>query len=215
MALIKAWHFSNENCHYTGRHFRPVGDPEVLLNSRPLKPHQNGLHSAEHVYDAFVWIAHLEYGRYLYLHRVQIGGEIETEEGIHVSRERTILWTINGYHAIREYQKWCGFTVSGFWDCPYVVGDYLLGEPRATRRDAEDYFIFDDPGERMPMRAAYHATQTSCQDAYLASLCARSCRMFEAKKQGVYLPRHVVLHQHKRKFDEICMSADLILGERD
>lgn len=147
--------------HFTGDTLRdgspvpPLG--EKLVFDGDIKICRSGLHWSERAFDA------LKYAPGKWLHLVECSEPVESQSDKHVSRERTILKTIDAEHLCRRFAAELALSVGHLWDMPGVVRDYLttLDESkRAAARAAARDAAWD-----AAMNAAWDAAWDAAMDA--------------------------------------------------
>jgi hypothetical protein len=113
---ILAWHFSGEKL----RDGRDIPSPGVkLTHDGPMVMCESGLHASLRVLDA------LNYAPGNIVHRVRCCGEFVRGDDKIVSRERTIIWSLDCEKILRAFARRCALDVVHIWDAPEVVTRYL------------------------------------------------------------------------------------------
>ncbi len=111
-----AWHFTNGpqlrcgTALETGRTYHV--EPPIALCRR-------GLHASVRLIDA------LTYAPGSTLSRVELSGEILTDNDKIVATDRRVLWTIDATDLLRRFARSCALDVIDLWDAPEIVVRWL------------------------------------------------------------------------------------------
>src|SRR5208282_4322807 len=119
--------------HFTGKTLRdgspipPVG--EWLKYEGELKMCESGLHASPTAFQA------LQYAPGELLHRVELSGEIISQDDKSVAQSRMIVATIDASDVLRNFARTVALKVVHLWNAPAVVLEYLhTGDE--SKRDA-------------------------------------------------------------------------------
>jgi len=120
--------------HFTANTLRdgapvpPIGE-KIVFNGE-IEICRSGLHWSEHPSDA------LEYAPGRWLHLVECSEPVESESDKHVSRERTILKTIDAEYLCRRFAADQALSIAHLWDMPKIIRNYLTTLDESKRAAA-------------------------------------------------------------------------------
>jgi len=123
------YHFTADTLR-DGSPVPPVG--EKLVFNGDIEICRSGLHWSEHPFDA------LTYAPGKWLHLVECSEPVESKDDKHVSRERTILKTIDAEHLCHRFVADQARSVAHLWDVPDLVREYFTSLGKDKRDAADD-----------------------------------------------------------------------------
>ena len=127
MTKILAWHFV-EN---TLRDGQPIPEDGVTLSHEGrVTICRSGLHASRNLIDA------LNYAPGATICRVECWGDVTEEDDKLVSRNRKILWRVDGEQLLREFARLQALSVVDKWNAPEVVIKWLKTGDEKYRKDA-------------------------------------------------------------------------------
>lgn len=149
------YHFSADTLR-DGSPIPPIG--EKLVFEGEIKICFSGLHWSERPFDA------LRYAPGKWLHLVECSDPVESQEDKHVSRERTILKTIDSEYLCRRFAADQALSVAHLWDMPGVVREYLT-----TLDESKSDAAWDAAREAAWKAASGTAWDAACRAAWDAT----------------------------------------------
>jgi hypothetical protein len=116
--VMEAWHFTNGTKLRDGRDVPPPG--KWLEHEQKLVMCRAGLHASRRLVDA------LAYAPGATVHRVEISGQILTGGDKVCGERRKILWSFDAEQVLRDFARFCAWTVLPSWEAPEIVKEWVL-----------------------------------------------------------------------------------------